>query len=120
MTAVLHRPLRVAGLLKREITLLLRNKINDPRLNRLTVTDVEVSKGCSHAKVYISVSEDEDKQRILQAVKRAGGYIRNNLSSNLELKFVPKLSFKIDDSYEQGERIENLLGGLSDMPHCKR
>ena len=109
MTAVLHRPLRVAGLIKREITMLMRNKINDPRLNRLVITDVEVSRGCSHAKVYIAIPEQENEEQILKAVVGASGFIRSNLSSNLELKFVPKLSFKIDNSYEQGNRIDDTL-----------
>ena len=109
MTAVLHRPLRVAGLLKREITMLMRNKINDPRLNRLVITDVEVSRGCSHAKVYVSMPEQEDEEQILKAVAGASGFIRSKLSSNLELKFVPKLSFKIDRSYEQANRIDDIL-----------
>ncbi len=112
MATVLHRPLRVAGLLKREITMVLRNKINDPRLHRLVVTDVEVSKGCSHAKVYISVPEPEDGRQILKAVSGAAGFIRSNLSSSLELKFMPKLSFKIDNSYEQGKRIDDILGNV--------
>ena len=114
MATGLHRPLRVAGLLKREISMLMRNKINDPRLHQLIVTDVEVSKGCSHAKVYISVSAQENEQQILKAIAGATGFIRSNLSSNLELKFVPKLSFKIDNSYEQGKRIDNLLDDLGD------
>ena len=112
MTTVLQRPLRVAGLLKREIAMVLRNKINDPRLHRLIVTDVEVSRGCSHAKVYISVPEQEDQQQILKAVTGAAGFIRTNLSSSLELKFMPKLSFKIDNSYEQGKRIDDILGNI--------
>ena len=114
MTEVLHRPLRVAGLLKREITMVLRNKINDPRLHRLIVTDVEVSRGCSHAKIYISVPVQEDKREILKAVNGATGFIRNNLSSSLELKFMPKLSFKIDNSYERGKRIDDILGSPSE------
>ena len=109
MGTILHRPLRVAGLLKREITMLVRNKIKDPRLNQLIVTDVEVSKGCSHARVYIFIPEQENKQQALKALSGASGFIRSNLSSNLALRFVPKLSFKIDDSYAQGERIESIL-----------
>ena len=109
MNTVLHRPLRVAGLLKREITMLMRNKIKDPRLNQLVITDVEVSKGCSHARVYISIPTQENEQQILKAVAGASGFIRNKLSSNLALRFVPKLSFKVDNSYQQGERIDSLL-----------
>ncbi len=112
MATVLYRPLRVAGLLKREIAMVLRSKINDPRLHRIIVTDVEVSRGCSHAKVYISVPEPEDEQQILKAVNGAAGFIRSNLSSSLELKFMPKLSFKIDNSYEQGKRIDDILGNV--------
>lgn len=114
MATVLRRPLQIASLLKREIAMLMRHKIKDPRLRRLIVTDVEVSKGCSHAKIYISVAAQQDEQQILEAVTSATGFIRNSLSSNLGLKFVPKLSFKIDKSYEQGRRIDNILDGLTD------
>ena len=114
MATVLHRPLRVAGLLKREIAMVLRNKINDPRLHRIIVTDVEVSRGCSHAKVYISVPGQQDQQQILKAVTGAAGFIRSHLSSSLELKFMPRLSFKIDNSYEQGKRIDDILDNVSE------
>ena len=114
MATALHRPLRVAGLLKREIAMVLRNKINDPRLHRLIVTDVEVSRGCSHAKVYISVPKPGDEQQTLEAIIGAAGFIRTHLSSSLELKFMPKLSFKIDNSYEQGKRIDDILDNVSE------
>ena len=114
MGTVLHRPLRLAGLLKREITMLIRNKINDPRLHPIVVTDVEVSRGCSHARVYISVPAQRNEQQILKAIAGAAGFIRGSLSSKLGLRFVPRLSFKIDNSYEQGKRIDNLLDDLAD------
>ena len=109
MASISYRPLQLAGLLKREITMVLHNKIKDSRLNRLVVTDVEVSKGYSHAKVYISIPEHEDEQHILKVITGASGFIRGSLSSSLVLKFVPKLSFKIDNSYQQGNRIDEIL-----------
>ena len=109
MNAILHRPLQVARLLKREIIVLMRDKVKDPRLNQLVVTDVEVSKNCAHAKVYISIPAEGDEQQILRAAAKASGFLRSKLSSNLALRFIPKLSFKIDNSYEQGERIDSIL-----------
>ena len=112
MTNISYRPLQMATLLKKEITMLLRSKIKDARLADLVVTDVEVSKGCSHARVYISIPAQQDAQQILKAVTVASGFIRSSLSSKLVLRFVPKLSFKIDNSYRQGNRIEEILNEI--------
>jgi len=111
MTTSSYRPLRVAGLLKREIAALIRNRTSDPRLRKLIVTDVEVSKGCAHAKVYIYIPEDpeQSRQEILKAAIGAAGYIRNSLSADLGLRFIPKLSFIADDSYDRAKRITDTL-----------
>ena len=109
MANVSYRPLQMAGLLKREITMLMRSKINDARLNCLSVTDVEVSRNCSHARVYILIPSHEDEKQMLKVVTAAGGFIRSHLSSKLALRFIPKLSFKIDNSYQHGNRIEQIL-----------
>lgn len=109
MKTTSFRPFRVAGLLKRELSTLIRNHANDPRLHQLLITDVEVSVGCTHAKVYVHITTDTKPQEVLNGLSAASGFLRSKLSANLALRTIPKLVFKVDDSYVQAERIQHLV-----------
>lgn len=109
MTTTSYRPSRIAGLLKREIAALIRNQVHDPRLHQVWVSDVTVSVGCAHATVYVYVVGDTQPEEVLAGLSAASGFLRSKLSSNLSLRSVPKLVFKIDDSSAQAQRIQNIL-----------
>jgi len=105
-----RRQKRVGELLKREISTLLEREIRDPRLNFVTVTDVEVTFDLRDAFVYVSAPEGrERKEEILQGLESASGFLRHELAQNLRLKFIPRLNFVWDDSMERGQRIDQLL-----------
>ncbi len=101
---------RVAELIKREISVILREDINDPRVNDVTVTRVEVTRDLRLAKVYYVVSADEnEKKDIEKGLKRAGSFIRGELAERISLKFIPCLSFREDKPDEQKESIDSIL-----------
>ena len=109
MATASYRPSRMAGLLKREIAALIQNQVHDPRLEQAWVSDVVVSAGCTHAKIYIYVVGDAQPEEVRSGLSAASGFLRSKLSANLSLRTVPKLVFKIDDSYDQAERIQDIL-----------
>lgn len=105
------RPERVANLMKREIADILANELRDPRLGAMvSVTDVEVTPDLSFARVYVSVlTNDPARDRTLDGLTRAAGFVRRALAPRLGLREVPELRFLLDDSLEKGARVDELL-----------
>jgi len=105
------RPERVAHLMIREIADILRNKLRDPRLSEwVSVTDVEVTHDLSMARVYVSIlPAGAERDRALQALAGAAGFVRRELAPRLGLREVPELKFLLDDSIERGARVDELL-----------
>ena len=106
-----HRKDRVAEEIKKELADIIRNEMKDPRVKGLvSVTHVEVSRDISSATVYISCLGDADEQsNMLKACKQAAGFIRGALAGRLNLRFIPELTFKTDNSIQIGARINELL-----------
>ena len=93
--------------------MLFRSKIKDPNISFVTVTDVEVTRDYSIATIYITFFNREIGDDVqLQALNRAKGFIRSELGSKLTVRKVPELLFKIDDSLDKGNRIDQLLKDL--------
>lgn len=109
-----NRPERVAHLMQREIAEILQRDLNDPRLSHLvSVTDVEVTRDLSFARVFVSILEsDTTHAHTLAALNRAAGFVRHALSPRLGLREVPELRFVHDPSIERGARIEDILKKL--------
>jgi len=86
-------------------------EIKDPRIEALTtVTEVNISRDLSHAKVWVSrFGEREKVDEIVEALNHAAGFIQGVLSKRISLRTFPKLSFHRDDSMENGFRIAKKL-----------
>lgn len=105
------RSTRVAEQLRREIGSLMRFGVKDPRAQNATVTDVEVSKDVSYARVYFSVLDD-DAEKIREterALNHAAGYLRRELGQVLRMRHVPELRFTYDSSIAEGARMDALI-----------
>jgi ribosome-binding factor A len=98
-------------MMRREIAEILANKMRDPRLGSMvSVTDVEVTPDLSFARVYVSVlAEGEERDRMLQGLQHASGFVRRELAPILGLREVPGLRFLLDTSIERGARVDELL-----------
>ena len=102
---------RINQLIRQEISELLWQQVNDPRLASLiSVTKVSTSEDLTEAKVFISaLGNDIDKVEILKGFAAASGFLRKQLSHRLRLKHIPHLSFYFDDSIERGARLLELI-----------
>lgn len=101
---------RVGDLIKREIAQIIQNELKDPGIGFVTITGVEVSADLRLARVFYSVLGDEEsKKRSASALKRASGFIQNEIGGRLRLKYTPEISFHFDKSVEYGARIEELI-----------
>ena len=110
-----NRPERVAQRIKREVADVLENTLRDPRLGGMvSVTDVEVTDDLSMARVYVSILEQgEARERAMEALASAAGFVRRRLAPRLGLREVPELRFLLDTSIERGARVEDLLRRLA-------
>ena len=100
---------RVAGQLRRDLAKLIQQEIKDPGVGFVSLSDVEVTRDLSHAKVYITVFEPEKAKESLKALQHAAAFLRRRLSQELRLRHVPELHFVHDDSVEKGSHIDELI-----------
>lgn|SRR5574341_353617 len=105
-----HRPERVSERIRQEISAMLEREIQDPRLENMNVTRVEVSRDLRHAKVFISPRGTEaNDTEMMDALAHAAGFFRRRLAQSLELRYAPEIHFLLDQSIELGEHFIQVL-----------
>jgi ribosome-binding factor A len=103
-------------MMREELSLLIGAELFDPRLAdaMVNVTDVQVSQDLRNASVYVEHSLPRSRSgEVLEALRHSEGYLRRAVVENLELRFVPMLTFHIDDTNERGRRIDALLDTIA-------
>ena len=106
---------RVNALLQRELGMIISEELRDPRIGFTTVTAVEITDDLRSAKVHVSVLGDDEKiASTMTALEEAKPYLRHELGSRVELRFVPELTFVSDRSAERSARISTLLREAKD------
>jgi ribosome-binding factor A len=104
------RSRRLGDQIQRDLAELIRRELKDPRVGLVTITDVEVSRDLSHAKVYVSsLMESETHEQITAALQHAAGFLRARLGHALRVRQVPELHFVYDESVERGVRLSQLI-----------
>jgi ribosome-binding factor A len=105
-----NRADRVSDLLKEEISQLIQRGLKDPRIGFVTITRVLLSRDLRHAKVFFSTYGDEGaKQKSLEGLRSALGFIRGELGRRLNLRYVPEIEFRMDESLDHAFHIEEIL-----------
>ena len=80
--------------------------------NNITVTEVNVSPDLKNAKVYIMPLGGENKIEVLESLNRIKGYIQKLISSEIQLRQIPRLSFVIDTTFEYANKIDNIIKNI--------
>ena len=110
MAKEFSRSQRVAEQIRRELADLLQFEVKDPRIGRITVTEVEVSGDMAHAKVYYSAPPAEQEAGELQkGLEKSAGFLRGQLAKRMLLRTVPQLHFIYDASIDRGMRLSRLI-----------
>ena len=107
-----QRQLRVGEELRHLISnALLRETFYDQIIenNYITITEVNVSPDLKNAKVYVMPLGGENKFEVLDSLNKANGRIKKLISNNINLRQIPKLQFRIDETFEYAKNIENIL-----------
>ena len=108
-----NRKGRINEELQRELSALIRT-LKDPRVQQsmVSITKVEATGDLRYAKVYISVLDKDKSKETLKGLKSAGGFLRREIGSRLQLRYTPELVFEEDDSIAYGAKMFDLLRSL--------
>jgi ribosome-binding factor A len=107
-----QRQLRVGELIRHELAAMLsRGDIHDPvvEAHMITIPEVHMSPDLRLATVYIMPLGGHDEKQVLEAFDRNKKYVRGEIARRVNLKFAPEIRFRVDDRFDEAERIEKLL-----------
>ena len=106
------RTRRIADLIQRGISKLLREEFKDPRIGMITIASVEVTRDLAHARIYITLLDETKLKETLTILNNATGFFRSHLAKMMTLRSVPRPRFIFDDSVIKGSRISSLLDSV--------
>ena len=109
---ITQRQLRVGEMVKQAIgTLFIKDEAKIPSLStrEITVTEVRMSPDLKTAKIFVIPLGGKNSEEIIEQLKISSFIIRKVLSKKIILKFLPKLFFVKDNSFDYAEKIENLI-----------
>jgi ribosome-binding factor A len=120
-----NRSRRIGELIQRELATLLAREVKDPRLALVSITAVDVTRDLGLARVFYTVidkvvNNDENnkpdqqlnqdlKERVQQGLIKASGFLRYELGQRIQLRIVPKLDFRYDESVIHGAQLTRLI-----------
>ena len=104
---------RINEEIQKELASLLRS-VKDPRVQdtMISITHVETTPDLRYAKVYVSFLQEEKAADALKGLKSAGGWLRRQLGSALQLRYTPELVWALDDSITYGAKMLDLINSL--------
>lgn len=106
---------RLDVILQKEISQIIQFELKNPKLGFVTITDVQVTKDLSQAKVFVSfLGKQERNEAGLAVLNHSKGFIRSTLAKRLTIRKCPDLIFVQDRSLEQGNRVEAILRKIND------
>lgn len=101
---------KLESILMREISTIIIQEINDPKLGFPTITEVDISPDLNNAKVYVSfLGKNYKKRDGIETLRKAKGYIKTQLAKRLKMRKIPDLTFIVDDTLDKADRIKNIL-----------
>ena len=116
----MRRPERLAETLREEIAEVVGFELDDPRIEMVTVTDVNVADDLRDAKVYVLVDGTEEEiNGALKALQHAASFVRQQVAMNLSMRFAPHLHFVRDTAEENASRVNSILSDLTSKGETK-
>ena len=94
---------------------IIRNDVKEPSVTGLiSVTDVKITPDQKYAKVYVSIFGKCNKNKVLEALKKATGFIKMELGKRVRMKNMPAITFELDDSMEYGAHMDKVIKEVMD------
>ena len=110
-----YRIEKVSSLLKKEITLIMQNDLENDliRDHFVNISKIDLSGDLQHCKIYItSTAEELVRKEIVESLNIAKSFIRHNLGKRIEMRRVPEIIFKDDIVIDKGLSVLKLLEEL--------
>ncbi len=106
------RPQQVADLIHKTLAVALQRETNDPRLTKISITEVNVSPDLRNARIYYTLLNKNELKPIEKALAKGAGFLRHCLAQQVGLRYVPKLEFLYDDNLQHAEELGKLLSQI--------
>lgn len=106
---------KVAEAIRQEASVIIHDKLKDPRLGFITIIRVEIAHDLRFAKIFFSVLGNEEAYKKTKAALNSSlGFVRKLIAQRLNLRFAPELAFYEDRSTEYSVRIEEVLNQIKE------
>ncbi|GMR16350.1 MAG: 30S ribosome-binding factor RbfA [Gammaproteobacteria bacterium] len=110
------RTRRVGEQIQREVAQLVQQEIKDPRLGLITISAVKLSRDMSHANIFFTtLDKDHSVEETLKILEGAAGFLRHELAKRMQLRIVPHIHFKYDESIAYGNELSALINKAMGM-----
>ncbi len=101
---------RISEQVRREVDRIIREDLSDPRVRgTFSITRADVTRDLRFAKIYVSVLEEDNREPMLAALKKASGFIRRELGRSMIIRYAPELIFEADQNIAYGIHIASVL-----------
>ncbi|MEX2140712.1 MAG: 30S ribosome-binding factor RbfA [Pirellulales bacterium] len=106
-----RRLLKAAEAIREVVGMAILADLQDPRIQDVTVTGVEVAPDMRQAKVYVSVMGNEVKQNLsLRGLQSAAGYLQSKVAKRIDTRYTPRLQFLLDQGVKKQIEVAQILG----------
>jgi len=106
------RSTRVGGLLREILASIMLERVADPRLQELTITEVEMTPDLKLARVYYAARRGANQEELMMALDKAMGFIKQEVAREHILRTMPEFHFLPDETLDKAERLESLFESL--------
>jgi ribosome-binding factor A len=106
------RTQRVGDFLQQELAQLIQHSIRDPRVGMVNITGVDVSRDLAFAKVWftqLNIDSAEDAREVTDVLNGAAGFLRSEIARGANMRTVPRMTFRFDESVGRGRDMEALV-----------
>lgn len=100
----------------RELSIILSREVNNKYLNKVTITEVRITRDLSYATVFFTCLNDGERGSTISALEEAKGYLRKTLAQRVEARKMPELIFKYDEALAYGNHMNEIISKLN-IPH---
>ena len=105
---------RLSKMILREVSVILEEEINDPRVRHVTISKVELARDLRSAKIFYTLPPEEtEKEEVAKGLRSASGFIRGELARRVVMKFSPRITFIEDLEEERKESLDEIFGQIS-------
>lgn len=104
---------RIDEELRRELSRVICFELKNPSVTgMISVTKVKTTPDFKYAKVYVSILNSKNIKETMEGLKKSSGFMRSQLAKNVNLRITPELVFEIDDSIQNGMKIDSIINEL--------